>query len=167
MTLYLLRHAIAVERGTPGYARDSDRPLTAQGKAKMRKLALGMKAIGVEVDVILSSPFLRASETAEIVARVLGARAKLEYSPLLEAGGDPAALIDELARRRKSVNRVMLVGHEPYLGDLISVLVAGNDGCAVTLKKGGLCKLDITSLRYGRCATLELLLAPRQLVKLA
>jgi phosphohistidine phosphatase SixA len=57
----------------------------------------------------------------------------------------------------------MLVGHEPYLSDLVSMLLTGHTGLPLNLKKGGLCKLSVTRVRYGRCATLEWLLAPRVL----
>jgi len=60
----------------------------------------------------------------------------------------------------------LLVGHEPYLSELISVLIAGDAGAGIMLKKGGLCRLSATSLRFSRCATLEWLLTPAQLEKL-
>lgn len=166
MDLYLLRHAIAVERGTPGYEVDSTRPLTPRGEQKMWQIAEGMKALGLSFDLILTSPYVRARQTAEIVAEVLKAKNKMEFSAALAPGGDPAELIEELNRRGPSLRSVVLVGHEPGMSELISMLVAGNTDCSITMKKGGLCMLTVGVLRYGRCATLEWLLTPGQLTRI-
>ncbi len=166
MDLYILRHAIAVQRGTKGFEQDSERPLTEKGIKKMRRIARGMAALGLSFDLILSSPFLRARQTAEIVTDVGGSKEKLELCPFLETGGDPEALIRDLASREEALASVLLVGHEPYLSELVSVLIAGDAGAGIMLKKGGLCMLSAESLRFGRCATLEWLLTPSQLEKL-
>src|SRR5262245_50296725 len=108
MELYILRHAIAVDRGTPGYEDDRQRPLTPEGRKKMRLIAKGMKALGLEFDLILSSPYLRAKETAEIATEVLRARNKLKFSDDLAVDGDPRTLLKGLLRAPK---RVLLVGH--------------------------------------------------------
>ena len=71
MKLSLLRHGIAVEPGTPGYEDDSARPLTAKGERRMRRIAEGMATLGLSYDLLLSSPYLRARQTAEFVAQVL------------------------------------------------------------------------------------------------
>ncbi|MBM2840634.1 MAG: phosphohistidine phosphatase SixA [Bacteroidetes bacterium] len=166
MDLYVLRHAIAVERGTPGYEDDSQRPLTGKGAKRMRLVAEGMLGLELSFDVILSSPFLRAKQTAEIVAEVFGVPKKLKSSKHLEVGGDPEALIDEINDKYGSRSSILLVGHEPYLSGLISMLISGNEDVPITMKKGGLCKLTVSALRYGQCATLEWLLAPRQMTQI-
>lgn len=163
MKLNVLRHGIAVERGTPGYGRDSERPLTEEGEKEMRRIARGMQAIGVSFDCVLSSPFVRARRTAEIVAETFGIEDKLTLSRHLETGGDPHRLVEEISSRTKTLDTVLLVGHEPYLSGLISVLLVGDDQLAIVLKKAGLCQLQIEKLEYGRCAELEFLLTPRQL----
>ena len=68
MNLYILRHGIAAERGTPGYANDADRPLTPEGERKLQLVAAAIKALELGFDLILSSPYLRARQTAEVVA---------------------------------------------------------------------------------------------------
>jgi len=166
MDLYLLRHAIAVVRGAPGVERDSDRPLSEKGDAKMRQIARGMKALGLSFDLIVTSPYLRARQTAEIVAAEFGAEKKMELSPHLALDGDPAELLDELRSQHASVESVLLVGHEPYLSELVSVLISGDERTEVLMKKGGLCKLAVEDLAYGQCATLEWLMAPRQLTRI-
>jgi phosphohistidine phosphatase len=167
MDLLLLRHAIAVERGTPGYEHDSDRPLTKKGIQKMYRVAEGMLALDFSFDVVLSSPFARAKHTAEIVVEVFKARKKLEFTSLLATDGDPAKLVDLVNERYADKNSVMLVGHEPYLGRLASVLVTGRDDLGIVLKKGGLCKLSMSRLSYDRCANLEWFLTPSQMRRFA
>jgi phosphohistidine phosphatase len=163
MDLMILRHAIAVERGTPGYELDSERPLTKRGMEKMYQVAEGMVALGLSFDAVLSSPFVRARHTAEIVVETFRARKKLELTSHLSSDGNPERLIAFLHERYRDKDSVMLVGHEPYLSGLISVLVAGTDKVDLTLKKGGLCKLSVSDLSYGRCATLDWLLTPSQM----
>ncbi len=163
MNFYILRHGIAVERGAPGYRRDSDRPLTSKGKRKMRRIAKTMRAMKLSFDLILSSPFARAKQTAEIVAESFKAGKRLAFSDELAVGGNPKELIEQIKHLTPQPQKILLVGHEPYLSGLISLLVAGNSGLPVALKKGGLCRLEIESLKYGRCATLEWLLAPAQM----
>ena len=98
MNLYLLRHGIAVEPGTPDYEIDADRPLTSKGGERMRDIAGAMQALELSFDCILTSPYLRARQTAEIVADKLEARKKLHSTPHLAPGGDPKKLFAELNR---------------------------------------------------------------------
>ncbi len=166
MNIYVLRHAKAVEHGDPAYPIDSDRPLTTEGKKKMRQIALGMKRLGLSLDLILSSPYVRARQTAEIAAQALQKTKKLKFSANLESGADPADLVDELNKHYRSCQSLMLVGHEPYLSRLISKLVTGDSHLALDFKKGGLAKMTTDSLQYAQCASLEWLLTPRQLCAL-
>jgi phosphohistidine phosphatase len=163
MKLYVLRHGIAVEPGTPGYATDADRPLTPEGERKLRQIAEAMEALELSFDLILSSPYLRARQTAEIVAEILEARKKLELSDSLTPGGNMKKLVELLNRLQPSPESVLVVGHEPYLSGLIALLVSGRETFAVGMKKGGLCKLSTESLKPGRCAVLEWLLTPKQM----
>jgi phosphohistidine phosphatase len=162
--LYVLRHAIAVERGSPAYT-DDRRPLTDDGITKMRRIAAGMEAGGLSFDLILSSPYLRARQTAEIVTRRFDVGERLRLSSNLEPGGDPRRLMDEVAAAGDEWS-VLIVGHEPYLSGLISVLLTGNPGTGILLKKGGLCRLTLERPGYGKCATLDWLLTPGQLRRL-
>ena len=163
MNLYILRHGIAVEPGTPGYENDADRPLTPEGERKLLQIAEAMEELDLAFDLILSSPYRRARETAEIVAEALKLRKKLEFSDSLTPGGSTKKLVEYLSRLQPQPDQVLLVGHEPYLSGLVSLLVAGNPGFSVVFKKGGLCKLTAESLIQGRCAALEWLLTPKQM----
>jgi len=163
MELYILRHAIAGDKESFGGA-DSERPLTEEGAKKMKRIAKELMKLELSFDLILSSPFRRAQETAEIVAKEFECENTLKFSPNLKVGGSPAALIREIETDYKKFDRVLLVGHEPYLSSLISVLISGKEDLSITMKKGGICKLSVNSLRYGRCATLEWLMAPAQVL---
>ena len=158
MNLYILRHGIAVPPGTPGI-KDEDRPLTKDGKRKMKAIAEGMLAIKLQLGRILSSPYVRARETAEIVGQVFGLKIEL-WKPLIPSG-NPHQLISHLVKVHE--DNVLLVGYEPHLSEFVSVLICGNPEAQIELKKGALCKVSSNHLIYGRCATLEWLLAPAQL----
>jgi phosphohistidine phosphatase len=166
MELYLLRHAIAVEREGLSPLRDRERLLTREGIRRMRRIARGMASLRISPDLILTSPFLRASQTAEIVAAELGCKVR-EATPHLQPGGDLQHLIALLQERIRATPCIVLVGHSPALGILASVLLTGDDRMQLTIKKGGLCKLRIDRLDRGPCATLIWLLTPRQLMSLA
>jgi phosphohistidine phosphatase len=163
MELYILRHAIAETAPNPPSGGDSKRRLTAEGADKMRRAARGMKALELSFDLIISSPYPRAKETAEIVAEALLSGKRLELSPLLEPEGNSKQFIEELKRKHGEKERVLIVGHEPGLSRLISVLTSGQARTSIELKKGALCKLTAEALEYERCATLEWLLTSRQL----
>ncbi|HSB67949.1 MAG TPA: phosphohistidine phosphatase SixA [Candidatus Methylomirabilis sp.] len=166
MELYILRHAIAVTRGTAGFPQDSERPLTDAGRAKLRRVVRGMNALGLGFDLILSSPSVRARQTAQDVASQMGAEKKLRLTPHLAPDGDPRALVRQIASLGAASGRILLVGHEPCLSELISLLVSGDARTAITLKKAGLCKLTVQRLRHGRCAVLEWLLTPGQMERI-
>jgi len=159
MEIYILRHGIAVERGAPGYKKDSERPLTKEGEEKMHQIAEAMLAMGLKFDLILSSPYVRAADTAQIAASHFDEGVTLTNS--LVAGGSPLELIREINHAK--VQRVLLVGHEPDLSSLISLLITGGTDAAIELKKGGLCKLTTEKLVFGQCATLNWLLTPKHL----
>jgi phosphohistidine phosphatase len=159
MEIYVLRHGIAVERGTPGYKKDSDRPLTKEGEEKLYQIAQAMLAMDLKFDLILSSPYVRAAKTAQIVASELDE--EVTFTEFLEPGGNPLGLISQINDEKPQ--RVLLVGHEPDLSRLISLLISGATAAAIELKKGGLCKMSTDKLIFGQCATLNWLLTPKQL----
>lgn len=166
MNLYIVRHAIAVDEGTPEYEQDSERPLTDKGRKKMRQIAKGLRKLGVEFDLILSSPYVRARETAEILAEVFKMKKKIAFSENLIPMADPELLIPEILEKY-SVDNIALVGHEPHLSALVGALIAGNTTLDITFKKGGVCYLAADDLHHDdHRATLEWLLTPGILVKM-
>ena len=166
MNIYILRHGIAAEQGISGVKNDSERPLTPKGRRQLRKSAAAMKKMKSGFDLILSSPYLRAKQTAEIVAQELKIKKRLKFSDELKSDGNPQQLIIEINRLRPAPESLLLVGHEPYLSRLISLLVCADDGLAMDFKKGGLCKLEMERLNFGRCATLAWLLTPGQMKRM-
>lgn len=167
MNLYLLRHGLAADLDTHGLAKDSERPLTSKGERKLLKIAEGMKALDLNFDVILSSPYLRARQTAEIISEAFHANKKIEFSDTLTPAGSPKKLVELLHGLTAVREDILLVGHEPHLSEFISLLVSGKPGFGVIMKKGGLCKLSVEAMRYGRCAALEWLLTPAQMTLMA
>jgi len=165
MNLYMIRHAISVDEGTPEYADDSQRPLTDKGKKKMRQIAKGLRALGVEFDLILSSPYVRATETAEVLADVFKMKKEIKFSDNLVPMGDPELLIAEM-NEKYIASSVAFIGHEPFLSALIGLLVSENANIDMTIKKGGVCRLSADNLHHTRKATLEWLLTPGVLVEI-
>ena len=164
MELYLLRHGLAVPRDTRDYPRDADRPLTPAGIKKTRQIAKGMKKLGLTWDRILSSPYLRTKQTAEIVASIYK-KTPVAIIPALMPEAKPGAL-GALLHTKKS-KRLLLVGHEPFLSQFISLLLTGREqAVSLALKKGGLCVLTTKPLRSSSRAELQGLLTPRQLCRL-
>ena len=166
MKIYLIRHSNAVDPGTPGYEDDSLRPLTEKGRDKMKDIASALKELNVKPDLIVSSPYVRAQQTAEILAKVLKYKQELAFSEALVPMGNADNIIGEI-NEKYSVDELVLVGHEPCLSVLIGTLIAGNPELAINLKNGGVCCLSSDDLHTERKAVLEWLLTPKILSELA
>jgi phosphohistidine phosphatase len=167
MNLYLMRHGIAVTADQPGIESDSERPLTAKGTKRMRRAARGLRRLGISFDALLTSPLVRARQTAEIVADALGLEAQLEEIPELAPQSSVDHLISRLTRFQDK-EHVLLVGHNPLLGHAASFLIAGKKEISleIELKKGGLCRIEIDGLPPGTPGTLHWFLTPKQLRQL-
>lgn len=163
MELFILRHGVAVPRGSSEYPNDGDRPLTPRGTRGMRKIAKGMRAMDLSFDRVFSSPLVRTRQTAEIAVGILQPDHPIEYTEHLQPDGDREQFISGSLIKCGEEDRILVVGHEPYLSQLASFLLCGDDSLEMNLKKGGLCKLSIPSLRVGKCATMEWLLTPGQI----
>ena len=167
MNLYLLRHGLAVERGTHGFENDARRPLTPKGRRQLRKVAAALGILKLRFDMILSSPLVRARQTAEIVAARMRLKKSLLVAEALSPGGSAENLVAKILALKPLPKTLLLVGHEPDLGKLISLFVAGKTSAGFSLKKAGLAKLEVNSLGAGQCATLAWLLTPAQIKLLA
>lgn len=163
MNLYLIRHAIAEEESP--VVEDRLRALTEKGSKKMRNIAKGLKTLGLEFDYIISSPYVRAQQTAEILGDVFKLRKRIVISESIAPMGDPSQLLAEI-NEKYTVNSLAIVGHEPYLSNLISLLTAGGAPLEMTFKKGGVCYLTTDDLHHTRKATLQWLLTPGVLVEI-
>ena len=158
MKLYLVRHAIAED--ITDYEDDSLRPLAEKGRDKMHRIAQALRELGVGPDLIVSSPYVRASQTASVLAKELKYKEEIAYSDFLVPMAEPDDMIGEI-NEKFSVDELMLVGHEPNLSSLASILLVGNPDISINLKKGGVCCLSVDDLHYDRKATLEWLVTPK------
>jgi phosphohistidine phosphatase len=162
MDLYIIRHGIAQELGKKNDFSDDKRALTGSGRSKMRDAAQGLARIGVQVDLLLTSPLLRAVETAAIVGEALGLKeGDIKQSKNLAPGAPPADLLAEI--KGYNATAVALVGHQPDLGDFVSRTVAGAGGLSIDLRKGGACCVEISETVPSLRGDLVWLLTPKQL----
>jgi phosphohistidine phosphatase len=143
MQIYLLRHAIAVPRGSVSFPND-DRPLTEEGVKKMAKAAKGAAKILPAIDVILSSPLKRAHETATIIARAIGAEHRLEICNHLLPNSSMKSVMSYLAKY-KELQSILIVGHGPDIGFIASSLLGSSDD-VIEFKKGALCCIETESI---------------------
>jgi phosphohistidine phosphatase len=137
-SLYLVRHAPAELRGR-AWPDDALRPLTRDGRQRMRAAVAGLVALGVEFDLILTSPYVRARQTAAILTRAAANPSAVREVDWLQAGSSP----DRIARGLKSIRRgrrLALVGHEPDLG-VFAAWLAGTP-TPIPFKKGAVCRFD-------------------------
>ena len=163
MILYLVRHGIAVDPNDPKSPAEPERPLTAKGVQKTRAAALGLNVLGIKPDVMITSPFVRAAQTAEIFAETLGfAPAKIRVHDALKPAGNPAEIVKEVVGLR--AKEVMCFGHAPQL-DLMTAHLLGARGAVTELKKAGVACFEHTATR-GKW-NLRWLVTPKMLRQLA
>ena len=166
MRLYIVRHAIAAPRGTLG-VRDEDRVLTEEGITKMRKNAAGLRALNYIPDLILSSPLPRAGQTAEILVEAFGEGIELKISSTLAPWGERGELYREIGKYGKGSESLMIVGHQPSLGEIAGEIAFGSPECYVNFKKGGACAIELDSVRGAPSGVMLALLTPSILRKIA
>jgi len=160
--LYLIRHGVAEERGD-AWPDDAKRPLTDDGMSRMRKAARGLSRLGVVFDIVLTSPLVRARQTAEIVAGGLAPRPSLVNIDSLAPDAGYAALIAELEKHARKP-RLALVGHEPDIGELAARLVGSRR--SLEFKKGAICRIDLDEIPPNGPGQLRWFLTPKILLAL-
>jgi len=160
MHIYLFRHGIAMDRQA-GMA-DAERPLTDEGAEKTRRAAEGLASVAEPPEIILSSPLTRAVQTADIVCEVMDVA--VEHVAVL---GEPnvRAIVDVLEERAE--DRIMLVGHEPTLSELVELLCYGQVFGRTVLKKAGCAAINTEGLPRPTSGQMQWLAAPRMLRGLA
>lgn len=163
MRVLLVRHAIAEDRAVWAERSTDDglRPLTADGREKMKRAARGLATLEPKIALLATSPLVRARETAEILARAWGGIEPVE-TPLLGPGGTPEALGAWLGRQRPAGTAV-LVGHEPDLGEIAACWLCGREAHFLAFKKGGAALLEFAAAPKEGAGVLQWLLAPAQL----
>ena len=163
MKLYLVRHAIAEPRGL---LPDSERPLTNEGEAKMRRHIRALVRLGEDIDVVITSPLARARETAEILADGIDPRPEVVVEEQLAPDGDAMKLVETIVQRHMG-RAVALVGHEPDMSELASRLISGSNEVDLDFKKGTIARIDVDEDDHPTLGQLRWLLSPRQLRAIA
>lgn len=161
MDLLVIRHGKAEPYGPDG--SDASRPLSDEGRKQVRRGARGLRKLVPELDGLVSSPLVRAVETAEIVADAY-APLGFEQTPALEPNRDPKELADWLAGRRENV--LAVVGHEPLLSHAASWFLSGLRSSFIELGTGGVLRLHFPDEIGAGRAHLVFALSPKQLRKL-
>jgi phosphohistidine phosphatase len=164
MEIYLIRHGIAATRGT--YAIDEERPLTAKGNSKTTNVAKRLHSIGLKFDLILTSPLVRAYQTANILQKV-GLSAKTEQWEFLAPTGEIDRWLEWLQtwQLHNPDSKLALVGHQPDLGNWAEMLIWGTIKEQIVLKKAGVIGIEIPSIGTPICRSrLFLLTSPKWLL---
>ena len=163
MILYVVRHALAEDIAAGG---DEARHLTEVGRQRTLKAAAGMQALGLEFDLIQTSPLVRAVETAEIIATAYANGLTPRVVPELATGVAPGDVVAALAPHGRK-DSVMIVGHEPQLGELVSILLTGKpDAMHLRMRKGGCVALELPNRIQPGAAELLWMMTQQQLRKL-
>lgn len=158
MELYVVRHAVAHKRDPERWPDDGERPLTPEGEAEFREAAQGLGRLVPSVDALLSSPLVRAWQTAEILAGLEGWPEPKAF-PALEPQASPEATALALEAYAGS-GAVAVVGHRPGLHELVSYLLSGDAEADVRIKKGGAVRLSFDGSPGPKTAALRWLLTP-------
>ncbi|MEM7594948.1 MAG: phosphohistidine phosphatase SixA [Cyanobacteria bacterium P01_A01_bin.83] len=142
MEIYLIRHGIAVTKGI--YSQDAERPLTDKGIAKTKLVAQRLFDIGVTFEYLLSSPLVRACQTAEILQRA-GLSKEITISKFLSPNGNIHNGLQWLFNNYNEDYKIALVGHQPDLGNWASMLIFGDIKEQLIVKKAGIIGINITN----------------------
>jgi phosphohistidine phosphatase len=164
--LYIMRHGEAGKRLGSG-AKDSERSLTVMGQKEVQEVARALSWLDEKIDLVVTSPLKRSAQTAQIVAKELKLKkGAVEEWDELKPEGNRAALLRKLSQFKQE-SSVLVIGHEPYLSTMISEIVSGTSSGGIVLKKAGLARIGVTSLRPKVKGELRWLLTPRHLKKMA
>jgi phosphohistidine phosphatase len=157
MEIYILRHGIAQD-GKPGHP-DSERQLTDEGRDRLRLVLRRAREGGAQPSLILTSPFVRAVQTAGVAAAELAYRGEVEKSNALTPDGSPYGVWDEI-RARRSEPAILLAGHEPLLSAVVALLL-GAPAVRVEMKKAALVRVDVDRFGNEPRGVLKWMLTPR------
>lgn len=166
MLVYLVRHAIAEERDPLGRLDDAARRLTKQGIERMRRNVSALSEIGVTLDAIWTSPLVRAVQTADLLKPLLNRGGQTDIVNELAGGGRHAIIVDRLSRE-KDLDAIAIVGHEPDMGELASILLFADASDAIRFKKGGVACIDLDENGDSMTGVLRWMLTPRQMRAMA
>lgn len=161
LELYLIRHGIAAERGDQ-YPDDSKRPLTSQGISRLKQEAKALDELEVSIGVILTSPLVRAKQTAEVISEGMKGHPQVVTTDALAPAGAAAGVMQEISKHLRK-GSIALVGHEPNIGELAARLIGART--PIEFKKGAICRIDVAALPPTGPGQLRWFLTPRILRK--
>lgn len=145
MQLYIVRHGIAIDREDPKCPPEAERYLTEEGVEKTKQVAKGIAALGIHADLMVSSPYVRAMQTAAIFAAALDyPKQKIRRTGSLLPGAEPTAILRELARE-KNASSVFCFGHAPHVDGLLAAAV-GAPHLITSIKKAGVALVELKRL---------------------
>lgn len=160
--LYLVRHAIAAERSAE-WPDDAQRPLTARGIQRFSEEVLGLRRLDVIIDEVITSPLVRAKQTADLLAAGLTGKPAVRVLATLEPGHSPGAVMTQVAKLARR-HRIALVGHEPGLGELAAHVIGASR--PLPFRKGSVCRIDLPSLTSKHAGALVWFASPKMLREL-
>lgn len=167
INLIFLRRGVAVDLGSEGVELDELRPLTHQGVKGVRRAVKAFSVMGLKIKRIIASPTLRAKQTAQTAVEILHATPSIiEVSEDLAPGKSGRAFIERLAVDASNDECILVVGHEPNLSAMASMLLSGRQGMRISIHTGGALLLRIETLSWGMCASLEWLMDTDQLAEI-
>jgi phosphohistidine phosphatase len=157
--LYFFRHGPAMSRAEWD-GPDDQRPLTTEGAELTRHVSKRLAGMDLRIDAILTSPYTRALQTAQLLDKALGATGSLKSEPRLEPDGFTRDSLDAMLTEHEGAAGVVLIGHEPSMTEVISDLIGGGE---LVLKKAGLARVDIAAASSGSPGALRWLFPPKML----
>jgi phosphohistidine phosphatase len=160
--LYVIRHAIAAERG-PDWPDDDKRPLTEKGISRFKEGVAGLTWLDVVLDEIFTSPLVRAKQTADLLAADIPGKPQVKLLPALAPGTGPEEVMTQLAKTARR-RRIAVVGHEPGLGELAAHLLGARR--PLPFRKGGVSRIDLQGLTGKRPGSLIWFVTPKMLREL-
>jgi len=163
MFLYLMRHGIAEERSLTG--SDADRELTQHGTLRTAMVAKGFHKLDLEINRIISSPYIRARQTAEIVGRIIGHKDEVQLDARLVPHG-AFEEVSDLIGENDDANSILLVGHEPSIGLVISGICA-RGALTLDVRKASITAIQIDRFRPAASGALLWSIPPRIMEKLS
>lgn len=158
MELIIIRHAVAEEREDfkKRGLEDNLRPLTLKGRKKMQKVCVFLRDYVKELDVIVTSPLVRARQTAEIISQIYF-ETKVIETPELVPQSPPPAFLKWLRVQGRNYRRIAVVGHEPHISSFVSYMLAGKPESFIDFKKSGVIGLELESFAQAEAGSAQLL----------
>ena len=142
MKIYIMRHGDAAALEEAGVRTDAERPLTDLGRAETATMSRLLEKLGVTPDLILSSPLVRARQTAEIVSAHFGGTPAVTNAPELEPGGSSAGVLAQILRNGRPAETI-LTGHMPDVGLLAGYLAWNQRDAFIQFRTAGICRIDL------------------------